>query len=343
MAQSAPTIDMHAHWFPAELCDGLRNRSTAPNIVRKDDGKDYLVSSFNASPIPGLETIESRLQSMDDNNVAHGVLSLTTVYGIEQLPPDDSLPLCQAFNNAVAKACADHPDRFSGLAALPCADLDVMVSEFERIMAMPGMVGGLLQGDGFLSQKRAENFAPLFEKANALGAVFLVHYGKIADDSDAPKIDKSDNPHSRIGTLDMQSRISQNMITFCMTDFLKSYPNVTVLLHNLGGNIPFEIERLDHRSMLDRPQDELPSKRIREAAVMVDCNSLGAKSIEMALDIYGDSRIVYGSDGTGFGMDWTNKAIADARISDDAKQAILYGNAARALSKAGKGIALAAE
>ena len=173
--------------------------------------------------------------------------------------------------------------------------------------------------------------------------MFLVHYGKIADDPDAPKIDKSDNPHSRIGTLDMQARISQNMITFCMTDFLKDYPNVTVLSHNLGGNIPFEIERLDHRSMLDRPQDELPSKRIREAKVLVDCNSLGARSIEMAMEIYGADRIVYGSDGTGFGMNWTNKAIAEARIGDEAKQAILYGNAERALGKAGRVLAAAAE
>ncbi|MCC2098134.1 MAG: amidohydrolase [Hyphomicrobiales bacterium] len=343
MVAASRTIDMHAHWFPEELCDGLRARASAPMIRRHDDGREYLESSFNSSPIPGLETIADRLASMDENGVAHGVLSLTTVYGIEQLPPAEALPLCQAFNDAVAKACAAHPGRFSGLAALPCADIDVMVEEFHRIMALPGMVGGLLQGDGFLSEKRAATFRPLFEAADRLNAVFLVHYGKIANDPDVPKIDKSDNPHSRIGTLDMQARISQNMVTFCMTDFLKDYPNVTVLSHNLGGNIPFEIERLDHRSMLDRPQDELPSKRIREAKVLVDCNSLGARSIELAMDIYGADRIVYGSDGTGFGMNWTNKAIAGARIGDDAKTAILYGNAERALVKAGRVFAAAAE
>lgn len=342
MTQSR-TIDMHSHWFPQALCDGLRAREATPRIRRDSDGKEFLESGFSSSLIPGMESIESRLANMDEHRVAHAVLSLTTVYGIEQLPPGESLPLCQAFNDAVGEACAAHPERFSGLAALPCADIDVMVAEFHRIMAMPGMVGGLLQGDGFLSEKRAGNFRPLFEAADAYGAMFLVHYGKIADDPDAPKVDKSDNPHSRIGTLDMQARISQNMLTFCMTDFLKAYPNVTVLSHNLGGNIPFEIERLDHRSMLDRPQDELPSKRIREASVLVDCNSLGSKSIELALDAYGDSRIVYGSDGTGFGMEWTNKAIAGARVDDAAKQAILFGNAERALGKAGRVLAAAAE
>jgi len=343
MIETSKIIDMHAHWFPAELCEGLRKRSAPPMIRKKDDGKEYLESGFNSSPMPGLESIESRLASMDANGVDHGVLSLTTVYGIEQLPAAESLSMCRLFNDAVAAACAAHPDRFSGLAALPCADIEVMVAEFERIMAMPGMVGGLLQGDGFLSQQRAERFRPLFEAADRHGAVFMVHYGKIADDPKAPQIDKSDNPHARVGTLDMQARISQNMITFCMTDFLKDFPNVTVMSHNLGGNIPFEIERMDHRSLLDRPQDVLPSKRIREASIIVDCNSLGARSIEMALDLYGESRIVYGSDGTGFGMDWTNKAVADARISDSARQAILWRNAARVLARAGRPLAVAAE
>ena len=32
--------------------------------------------------------------------------------------------------------------------------------------------------------------------------------------------------------------------------------------------------------------------------------------------------------GTGFGCDWTNRALADARIDDDERQAILHGNAA---------------
>ena len=271
------------------------------------------------------------------------MLSLTGVYGIERLPVKDALPLCQVYNDAVSEACAAHPGRLYAFAALPCADMSVMVQEFERVMKKPGIVGGLLQGDGFLSQKRAENYRPLFEAANRCNAVFLVHYGKIANDPDAPKVDTSDNAHSRVGTLDMQARISQNMLTFCMTDFLADFPNVTVMSHNLGGNIPFEIERLDHRSLIDRPKDVLPSKRIRDARVIVDCNSLGAKSIELAYDAYGPGRIVYGSDGTDFGMDWTNKAIEGAKIPEAEKDAIRAGTAMRALSRAGVQMRAAAE
>ena len=118
-------------------------------------------------------------------------------------------------------------------------------------MTLPGMVGALLPGDGFLSLKLAEKFRPLLAVIDRYHALVLVHYGKTANDPDAPKIDASDNGHGRVGTLDMQARLSQNMITFCMTDFLKAFPNVTVLSPNLGGNIAFEIERMDHRTMID--------------------------------------------------------------------------------------------
>ena len=120
------------------------------------------------------------------------------------------------------------------------------------------------------------------------------------------------------------------MITFCLTDFLKSFPNVTVLSHNLGGNIAFEIERMDHRTMIDLPPGtELPSKKFRAAPVLVDCNSLGARAIELAAEVYGADKIVFGSDGTGFGMEWTQKAINDARLSEHDRESIRRNNAAR--------------
>ena len=66
-------------------------------------------------------------------------------------------------------------------------------------------------------------------------------------------------------------------------------------------------------------------------------------SIEMAVSVYGADKIVFGSDGTHFGMDWSNKAIADSRISDAEKQAILGGNAASAIERCVGRLAVAAQ
>jgi hypothetical protein len=41
---------------------------------------------------------------------------------------------------------------------------------------------------------------------------------------------------------------------------------------------------------------------------------------------------VCGTDGTEFGCEWTNKALAEAEIGDDARAKILHRNAAAMLS-----------
>jgi predicted TIM-barrel fold metal-dependent hydrolase len=262
---------------------------------------------------------------------------------IASLPLEDSIPLCRAYNDAISAACVKYPDRFNAFAAIPVGSMEAAVAEFERAMALPGLVGCIIPGDAFLTAKRAEKIAPLLESADRHHAVILAHYGRLPNDPEAPKPDLSDNRRLRIGTLDMQSRISSSMMTFCLTDYLAKYPHLTMMTHNLGGNIPFEVERMDHRTLVDDPDKELPSQAFRRARLLVDCNSLGARSIELAVGVYGADKIVFGSDGTHFGMDWTNKAIAEARITDAEKQLILGGNAASAIARVSGRMAVAAQ
>jgi len=335
-------IDMHSHWFPAELIEPFRARASKPRVYT-ENGVDYLESTFAARPLQ-LEDVEARIAEMDKAGVERGVISLTTVFGVEGLSAEEAAPICRANNDGLAAICARYPDRFSALATLPVADIEAAVAEYERAMTLPGMVGALLPGDGFLSLKRAERYRPLLEAIDRTSGMVLVHYGKSAHDLDAYKIDASDNGHPRMGTLDMQAKLSQNMITFCLTDFLKDFPNVTILSHNLGGNIPFEVDRMDHRCLIDLPPGtELPSARFRQAPVLVDCNSLGPRAIELAVEVYGADKIVFGSDGTAFGMSWTQKAIDDARISPADREALRRGNAAAAIGKVRRPVAVAAE
>lgn len=329
-------IDMHAHWIPDTMSDALRARTIPPLLETRDDGKEWIVWTTGGFPMEkGFDDVDRRIASMDKHGIAHGVLSLTTVFGVECLPLDESLPLVRMFNDAVSEMCMAHPDRFTGLAALPWADLDAAAKEFERALALPGMVGALLPGDGFLSLSRAEKFRPLLQIADRHCAHIQIHYGPLADDEGAPDPDASDNAGARISTLDMQARLSSNMITLCLTDFLADFPNVTVQSHNLGGNIPFEVERLDHRALINDPKAEVPSAKFARMGIVVDCNSFGPRSIETAVLLYGADKIVLGTDGTNFGMKWSIDAINDAKISDADKQAILHGNAAAILESRG--------
>jgi hypothetical protein len=189
--------------------------------------------------------------------------------------------------------------------------------ELDRALGLPGMVGAQLPANGFLTGKAAEKMRPLLEVANRHRAFIFIHHGPLPGDA-FPKIaGDTDNARRRNGTLDMQASLSSAMVTLCLTDFLAPYPDATIYLHNLGGNIPFEVERMDHRCLLDTPKEELPSARFRRSKVYVDCNSFGPRAIEAGVRLYGAERIVCGTDGTEFGVNWTLKAIADAEIGEE--------------------------
>jgi len=327
---------MHAHWRPAEVADALRARTREPRIARNPDGIEVLKSGrMGEEPLAkAFDDIDFHLARMDRQGVETSVLSLLGSFcWIESQPIGESGPLCQKVNDGFSAICQKHPGRFTAFAALPLTDISGAVAEFERALGLPGIIGAQVPGNYFLTRKDAEAMRPLLEVANRHHAVLFVHNGPRPGDA-YPKISgDTDNARRRNGTLDMQASLSSVMVTLCLTDILADYPDATVVVHNLGGNIPYEVERMDHRCLLDTPQEELPSSRFRKAKVYVDCNSFGSRSIEAAVRLYGAERIVCGTDGTEFGCDWTHKALADADIGEEAREQILHRNAAAMLAR----------
>ncbi|HYZ41309.1 MAG TPA: amidohydrolase family protein, partial [Stellaceae bacterium] len=241
--------------------------------------------------------------------------------------------LCRIVNDGLSALCQKHPGRFAAYAALPLTDMSAAATEFDRALGLPGMIGAQVPGNYFLTRKDAEAMRSLLEVANRHHAVLFIHNGPRPGDA-YPKIaGDADNARRRNGTLDMQASLSSVMVTLCLTDVLADYPDAMVHVHNLGGNIPFEIERMDHRCLLDTPDEELPPSRFRKAKVYVDCNSFGPRAIEAGVRLYGAERIVCGTDGTEFGCHWTRKALAEAEIGAEAREQILHRNAAAMLAR----------
>ena len=328
-------IDMHAHWRPAELADALRRRTGEPRIVRNQDGVEVLKSPrMSEEPLAtAFDHVDFHLERMDRQAVRMSVLSLLGSFcWIESQPMDIAVPLCRVVNDRLSAICQEHPGRFAAYAALPLTDMSAAAAELERALGLPGVIGAQLPGNAFLTSRDAEAMRPLLDVANRRRAVLFVHHGPRPGDAFPRVAGDTDNARRRNGTLDMQASLSSVMVTLCLTDYLASYPEARIHVHNLGGNIPYEVERMDHRCLLDTPHEELPSARFRKAGVYVDCNSFGSRAIEAAVRLYGADRIVCGTDGTEFGCDWTRKALDEAQIGADAREQILNGNAAAMLA-----------
>ena len=329
-------IDMHAHWRPAEVADALRARDREPRIVRNADGAEVLKSRIGDEPLASaFDEVDFHIQRMDRQDVSVSVLSLLGSFcWVEAQPLEIAGPLCRRINDRLSAICQEHPGRFAAFAALPLTDPSAAAAELERALGLPGLMGAQVPGNFFLTRADAEAARPLLEVANQHKAVLFVHHGPRPGDA-FPKVGGgTDNARRRNGTLDMQASLSSVMVTLCLTDVLADYPDVAMVVHNLGGNIPYEVERMDHRSLLDTPEEELPSARFRRAKVYVDCNSFGPRAIEAAVSLYGAERIVCGTDGSAFGVDWTRKALAEARISADEREKIMHGNAAAMIARA---------
>jgi predicted TIM-barrel fold metal-dependent hydrolase len=334
--EEAAMIDMHAHWRPAELADALRARTKEPRIVRNQDGVEVLKAlRMGEEPLAtAFDHVAFHLDRMDRQAVRMSVLSLLGSFcWIESQPLEVAGPLCRLVNDRLSAICQEHPGRFAAYAALPLTDMSAAAAELKRALELPGLIGAQLPGNAFLTRRDAEAMRPLLEVANRRHAVLFVHHGPRPGDAFPRVAGDTDNARRRNGTLDMQASLSSVMVTLCLTDYLASYPDAMIHVHNLGGNIPYEVERMDHRCLLDTPSEELPSSRFRKARVYVDCNSFGPRAIEAAVRLYGADRIVCGTDGTEFGCDWTRKALAEAEIGDAARGQILNGNAAAMLAR----------
>ena len=323
------TIDMHAHWSPPELIDIYRARTEPPMIYVNDDGEEVIKTRRGEQAFDGMfDDLETRLAEMDEHGITTGVLSLWGPHQwIERLPAEESLPLVRIFNDCTSAVCNAHEGRFAAYASLPQADMAAAVAEFERAIKLPGIIGAILPGNAFMTEADLEPYLPILEAANRHKAILFIHWGPRPGDEWPRVTADTDNFIRRMGTLDMQANLSSCTVTMTMTDVLDRFPDARFHIHNLGGNISFEVERLDHRSLLDSPDEPLPSSRLRKPNLWFDCNSFGAKAIDLGVAAYGVDRIVFATDGTAFGCDWTNKAVAAADLTEDQRDMIRTGNA----------------
>ena len=88
--------------------------------------------------------------------------------------------------------------------------MNAAVTEFERALALPGVIGAQLPGNYFLTRKDAETARPLLEEVaprTATGAVLFIHHGPRPGDAFPKVANDTDNARRRNGTLDMQASL----------------------------------------------------------------------------------------------------------------------------------------
>ena len=325
---------MHAHYAPQELVNELCKRNIPPFITENDNGTKTFHMPHGLLDFPKSFTdMAERRKFMVSHGIDHQALSFPGLFGLDSMATKESFPLIQIFNNRVSELCHEYPDAFSGFASLPMADINLAVQEYKRARNELGLIGAILPNNCFMSEEHANRISPIFETAQKIGGHIFIHPGRrpdeVPENYNQSKPIFTDFAAERLA-LSVQHNVSHCMVTLLFSKFLDAYPDISIHVANLGGTLPMVIERMDNVSLTRTPNAPLPSTRANR--LHVDCSSLGPRSLELAIAVFGANRIVFGTDCPIFSTERSLDAIATANIKISEKQLILNDNAAEFIS-----------
>lgn len=322
-----PIIDFHNHYYPPSYIDAVRKGVSTLKHSTDEDGNPvlYYPGDYNVV-VPGHRDVEFRDRVMAEHGIDTQVLTFTSP-GTHVETPETAVRLASMVNDALAEIKATRP-RFTALATLPLNDPKASVAELERAMTTLGFKGVMVFSNVNGMALSDQCYWPLYEQANALGAVVYIH------------------PIHPVGVEAMTEYWLMPLVGFVhdttlaaaklvFTGVAERFPNIKWVLAHLGGTIPYLVERLDRgfRAFKDCRQhiDKPPSEYLKH--FYYDTVNFDPHALQMAIAFAGADHVLAGSDYPHMigSLRQMLDGIPALPISEQDKAGILGGNTARLL------------
>ena len=317
-------VDFHNHYYPPEYVEALRKSTSVVKVTYDDEGNPcvHYPGDYNIL-VPGHRDLDFREHVLEAHGVDTQVLSFTTP-GVHVEPPAQAVRFARQINDAFAKATRKRHHRFTALATLPLNDPAASVVELERAMKDLGLPGAMVFSNVNHVALADKRFAPLWKKADDLGAVIYIHPTDPAGVE--AMLDYWLMP--LVGFL-MDTTLAASRLVF--SGVVDRHPNVRWVLTHMGGAIPYLAERLDrgYRAFADCRQhiSKPPSEYLKH--FYYDTVNFNADAVEFAIKFAGVDHILAGSDyphqigSIPLMIETINRLFVD----DETKRKIFGGNA----------------
>jgi predicted TIM-barrel fold metal-dependent hydrolase len=315
MLNNTPVIALEEHYWDAEMA------AQFPVGENKSHVSDLLT-----------EIGDVRLRAMDETGIDVQVLSHGAP-AAQKLPPETAVDLTRRVNDHLAEACARHPTRFAGFAALPTPVPEQAALELERCVTQLGFKGAMIHGltNGlFIDDKR---FWPIFEVAEKLNVPIYLHPSVPHAEITRHYYDDyaKDFPTVIRPAWGFTVETATAAIRLILSRALEKYPKLQIILGHFGETLPFLLWRINQA--LSRPgQDSLSfrqqfcgnfhvttSGNFSTPALICTMLELGIDRIMFSVDY----PYVLNRDG----MNW----VEQLQISPDDKAKLVGGNARKLL------------
>lgn len=323
---AAPIVDFHAYFQPASFLERLRRRRDYPRIERTESGEVILSGPGAARPLRREQTdIEWRVDALAAAGIDCQILRLQNVSGVDALSPGEGLDVAHGANEELSSIAARFPGRFICYAAVPMANVPAAVMELERAVKTLGHRGvGLSASFGGKGLDHPD-FLPLFECAATLEVPVLLL------PNHPSMIDGLLRPHGWLtGAYGFQVDISTVALRLLCNGTLDRLPKLQIVLANLGGVLPFLVERLDEywarMHAGTHPLDIRPGEALRR--FWYETASAHPAAIRMTAETLGADRLLFGSDYPSFDFVRALDNVRRSGLGEQDVEGILRSNAA---------------
>ncbi|MGH7541098.1 MAG: amidohydrolase family protein [Gemmatimonadota bacterium] len=284
-------IDFHNHYFPPAFVDAVRAGASRFRLTEDAEGNPVLHSpgDYNVL-VPGHRDIEYRARVLEEKGIDRQVISFTAPGTLIETP-ERGVELARMVNDGLADAVAWGDGRFTALGHLPLHAPGAARDELVRCVDELGFPGAMLFGNANGTPLADDRYLPLYEAADARGAVCYIH------------------PTYPLGVEAMERYMLMPLVGFMFDTTLAAahlvfagipdrFPRIRWALSHLGGAIPYLAERLDRgyeafprsRERLSRP----PSEVLR--GFWYDTVNFDPACLRLAIEFAGAGQILAGSD-----------------------------------------------
>jgi 5-carboxyvanillate decarboxylase len=269
----------------------------------KDQWSYFLGASPRAAAIAAriMDIGEARIRDMDATGIARQILSLTNP-GVQLFEPDEAAVWATSCNDQLAQAIQDHPDRFSGLAAIAPQNPVAAAKELERSVRKLGLKGAIINSHTQGEYLDDPKFWDIFAAAEALEVPIYLH-----PSTPSPRMYAPFAEWGLEGAIyGFAVETSLHLLRIIVSGVFDRFPKLRMVIGHLGEGLPFWFFRLDffHRAnvasgryaKVKKLKKNNPSDYLRENIWITTSGMAWEPAILYCQKLLGVDRVLYAMD-----------------------------------------------
>ncbi|MBS1525636.1 MAG: amidohydrolase [Bacteroidetes bacterium] len=274
-----------------------------------------------------------RLRSMDENGISFQVLSVDSA-GANLVSEKEAPAFARDYNDLIAEKIKDHRDRFSAFALLPVAAPSAAADELERTVTDYGFRGAMIRGmvgEQFLDHPR---FAPIFERAEALGVPMYLHPGvppkKVAD---VYYSNVNGSPHMfeplACYGWGWHSETAIHALRLLAAGIFDRYPNLNIIIGHMGEMLPMMMARSERAFKPGNggANQRTLSETFKKQLYITTSGFFTQPPFKLALDTFGIDNILFSVDYPFSSNEMGIEFLKNTGLPEDQLKKIAYENA----------------